>query len=170
MRIFGKNGQSAALEFLTTYGWAFLVILLMVGALAWFGVLKVPGCKSDDCFQRQALVDAGLVCGGLTPVDDGLEYESIFFLRDLHALEDSAPVFVVRDGDTSLYDYRTDLFNGTRFLISVECHTPVLACATACKPSDDVRGCMCYRLVIRTYLNDSDLNIVGYDGPGTIYS
>ncbi len=36
-----KKGQ-AALEFLTTYGWAFLVILVMIGALAYFGVLS-PG-------------------------------------------------------------------------------------------------------------------------------
>ena len=32
----------AALEFLTTYGWAFLVILIMIGTLAYFGVLS-PG-------------------------------------------------------------------------------------------------------------------------------
>ena len=32
----------AALEFLTTYGWAFLVILLMIGTLAYFGILS-PG-------------------------------------------------------------------------------------------------------------------------------
>ena len=30
----------AALEFLTTYGWAFIVILIMIGALAYFGVLN----------------------------------------------------------------------------------------------------------------------------------
>ena len=38
---FTKKGQ-AALEFLTTYGWAFLVILVMIGALGYFGVLS-PG-------------------------------------------------------------------------------------------------------------------------------
>ena len=32
----------AALEFLTTYGWAFLVILIMIGTLAYFGILN-PG-------------------------------------------------------------------------------------------------------------------------------
>ena len=40
MKIY-KNAQ-AALEFLTTYGWAFLVILIMIGALAYFGILN-PG-------------------------------------------------------------------------------------------------------------------------------
>jgi len=33
-----RRGQ-AALEFLTTYGWAFLIILVMIGGLAYFGVL-----------------------------------------------------------------------------------------------------------------------------------
>lgn len=34
--------SQAALEFLTTYGWAFLVILIMIGTLAYFGILN-PG-------------------------------------------------------------------------------------------------------------------------------
>lgn len=34
-----KKAQSA-LEFLMTYGWAFLIILIMIGALAYFGVLN----------------------------------------------------------------------------------------------------------------------------------
>ena len=36
-----KKSQ-AALEFLTTYGWAFLVILIMIATLAYFGILS-PG-------------------------------------------------------------------------------------------------------------------------------
>lgn len=42
------RGQ-AALEFLTTYGWAFLVILIMVGALAYFGILKPSKLLPDRC-------------------------------------------------------------------------------------------------------------------------
>ncbi len=37
----GKRGQ-AAMEFLMTYGWAILVVLVAIGALAYFGVLN-PG-------------------------------------------------------------------------------------------------------------------------------
>lgn len=37
-----SRSSQAALEFLTTYGWAFLVILIMIGALAYFGILT-PG-------------------------------------------------------------------------------------------------------------------------------
>ncbi len=43
-----KRGQ-AALEFLTTYGWAFLVILIMISALAYFGVLNPSQFLPERC-------------------------------------------------------------------------------------------------------------------------
>ncbi|MBU1030667.1 MAG: hypothetical protein KKB65_05535 [Nanoarchaeota archaeon] len=45
---FLKKGQ-AALEFLTTYGWAFLIILVMIGALAYFGVLSPERFVPERC-------------------------------------------------------------------------------------------------------------------------
>ncbi len=50
-----KQGQ-AALEFLTTYGWAFLIILVMVGGFTYFGVLDISGpetCTSGLDFKCQ---------------------------------------------------------------------------------------------------------------------
>lgn len=55
-----KKKAQAALEFLTTYGWAFLVIIVMIGALAYFGVLD-PGrfvadsCKLDGSIECNAI-------------------------------------------------------------------------------------------------------------------
>ncbi len=43
-----KKSQ-AALEFLTTYGWAFLVILIMIGTLAYFGILSPSTLLPDRC-------------------------------------------------------------------------------------------------------------------------
>ncbi|HLP79059.1 MAG TPA: hypothetical protein VK158_00330 [Acidobacteriota bacterium] len=43
-----KKAQSA-LEFLTTYGWAFLIILIMIGALSYFGVLDPARFLPDKC-------------------------------------------------------------------------------------------------------------------------
>jgi hypothetical protein len=51
-----KKGQ-AALEFLTTYGWAFMVILVMIGALAYFGVLNPQKYLPEKC-----LITTGLDC------------------------------------------------------------------------------------------------------------
>lgn len=48
-----RRGQ-AALEFLTTYGWAFLVILVMIGALAYFGVINPQKFLPERCtFQQE---------------------------------------------------------------------------------------------------------------------
>ena len=43
------NKAQAALEFLTTYAWAFLVIIIMVGSLAYFGVLSPSKLLPDRC-------------------------------------------------------------------------------------------------------------------------
>lgn len=43
-----KKAQ-AALEFLTTYGWAILVVLVMIGALAYFGVLNPSKFAAERC-------------------------------------------------------------------------------------------------------------------------
>ncbi|MFH1916222.1 MAG: hypothetical protein ABIJ21_03080 [Nanoarchaeota archaeon] len=49
------KGQSA-LEFLTTYGWAFMIILVMIGSLSYFGVLNMntfipERCQFDNAFS-----------------------------------------------------------------------------------------------------------------------
>ena len=43
-----KRAQ-AALEFLTTYGWAFLVIIIMIAALAYFGILSPSKLLPNRC-------------------------------------------------------------------------------------------------------------------------
>ena len=60
-----KKAQSA-LEFLTTYGWAFLVILIMIGALAYFGVLDPSRFLPKKCLFSQPVgcVDSSLPSGG----------------------------------------------------------------------------------------------------------
>ncbi|MFH0870574.1 MAG: hypothetical protein V1866_05980 [archaeon] len=51
-----RKGQ-AALEFLTTYGWAMLVILVMIGALVYFGVLSPSKTLPPKC-----IVEIGFDC------------------------------------------------------------------------------------------------------------
>jgi len=43
-----KKGQ-AAMEFLMTYGWAILVVLVAIGALAYFGVLSPEKLLPEKC-------------------------------------------------------------------------------------------------------------------------
>ena len=59
------RGQ-AALEFLSTYGFAFLIILVMIGALSYFGVLNPTNLLPDRCTVPTGLgcVDYRLTDGG----------------------------------------------------------------------------------------------------------
>lgn len=51
-----KRGQ-AALEFLTTYGWAFLIILVMIGAFAYFDILN-----PQRLFPGKCQFQVGITC------------------------------------------------------------------------------------------------------------
>ena len=51
-----KKSQ-AALEFIMTYGWAILVVLVAIGALAYFGVLS-----PDKFLPAKCTLSAGLAC------------------------------------------------------------------------------------------------------------
>jgi hypothetical protein len=52
----GKKSQ-AAMEFLMTYGWAILVVLVAVGALSYFGVLS-----PDKFLPSRCSLPAGISC------------------------------------------------------------------------------------------------------------
>ncbi len=59
-----KKAQ-AAMEFLMTYGWAILVVLVVIGALAYFGVLSPSALLPEKCFLPIGLqCDEHLVKGG----------------------------------------------------------------------------------------------------------
>lgn len=49
VKLFSFQKAQGALEFLMTYGWAFLVILIMIGALAYFGVLSPTKFLPERC-------------------------------------------------------------------------------------------------------------------------
>ena len=53
---FSRKSQ-AALEFLMTYGWAILVVLVAIGALAYFGVLS-----PDKFLPSKCTLPAGIAC------------------------------------------------------------------------------------------------------------
>jgi hypothetical protein len=52
-----NNKAQAAMEFLMTYGWALLVVLAAVGALAYFGVLKPQSFLPEQC-----ILTPGVAC------------------------------------------------------------------------------------------------------------
>ncbi len=63
-----KKSQSA-LEFLITYGWAFLVILIMIAAMAYFDVFNIGNRIPGSCTFTQ-----GLLCSELRIDSDASAY------------------------------------------------------------------------------------------------
>jgi hypothetical protein len=57
-----KRGQ-AALEFLMTYGWAILVVLIAIGALAYFGVLNPSRFLPSSCVLFPGLSCTDFIIG-----------------------------------------------------------------------------------------------------------
>jgi len=56
MMKFSRKSQ-AALEFIMTYGWAILVVLVAIGALAYFGVLS-----PDKFLPSKCTMQSGIAC------------------------------------------------------------------------------------------------------------
>ena len=88
-----KKGQ-AAMEFLMTYGWAILVVLAAIAALAYFGVLNPSRFLPETC-----QLPAGLVCvGGKASVDGVNDRVELGFRNELGF---SVNVTGVTDSDTA---------------------------------------------------------------------
>ncbi len=62
----GSRRAQAAMEFLMTYGWAILVVLIVIGALAYFGVLSPSTLLPEKCTFPVSLscTDHSIVGGG----------------------------------------------------------------------------------------------------------
>ncbi|MFH1591726.1 MAG: hypothetical protein ABIC95_07435 [archaeon] len=72
-----KKGQ-AAMEFLMTYGWAILVVLAAIGALAYFGILSPEKVLPERCTGP-----AGLDCVEKASVDSGAKSISFALKNNL---------------------------------------------------------------------------------------
>jgi len=80
-----KKAQ-AALEFLMTYGWAILVVLAAIAALAYFGVLSPDRFLPEKCTMPQ-----GFACIDFTTTGTGV----VFVLQNSLGVDVSALSFAV---------------------------------------------------------------------------
>jgi hypothetical protein len=86
------RGQ-AALEFLTTYGWAFLVILIMISGLAYFGILTPTSFIPDRC-----VTPAGFGCDDVRITKNGTGVDVLVYLRNLRGSSIDVTNVTVYDG------------------------------------------------------------------------
>lgn len=63
-----RKGGQAALEFMMTYGWAILVVIVAVSALSYYGVLRADKFIPDSC-----AIAPGVSCLSFRATPDSLE-------------------------------------------------------------------------------------------------
>ena len=112
-----KRGQ-AAMEFLMTYGWALLVVLVAIGALASFGVLNPSGFLPETCTMIPGIACTDFAVGvdnieivltngmgtKLTDVSFEVEDEGGTVCATLDAVGDN----VLSDGETDKFSNMTN--------------------------------------------------------------
>jgi len=92
-----KKAQ-AAMEFLMTYGWAILVVLAAIGALAYFGVLS-----PDKFMPSKCMVSGGFSCTDYKMADnaDPALKEVRFYLQNNLGADATWAIVSLVDADTN---------------------------------------------------------------------
>ncbi|MEA3514232.1 MAG: hypothetical protein U9R34_02050 [Nanoarchaeota archaeon] len=101
-----KKGQ-AAMEFLMTYGWAILVVLAAIAALAYFGVLS-----PDRFLPNKCTLPSGMACLDFTVVDTGAV--SIVMQNSLGFEMRNAQASIVVDNETCTSTNTMNMTNGAK--------------------------------------------------------
>lgn len=124
-----KNKGQAAMEFLMTYGWAILVVLAAVAALAYFGVLN-----PDRFLPEKCTLPSGVACldsaGTTSSVVMSIQNAGGFDMSNVNvtligASSTSADVDCAPAGDTLLTNGEQDTFTCTATFSSGKLNVPV---------------------------------------------
>ena len=122
-----KRAQ-AAMEFLMTYGWAILVVLIAIGALAYFGVLSPEKFLPEKC---TIATGSGLFCDEFTTSATA----NTITLRVRNILTESAWV------DSITLDSPACTFSTADTQIAADATTDfTLACAGGLTSGDKIKG------------------------------
>ena len=115
-----EKKSQAALEFIMTYGWAILVVLVAIGALAFFGVLS-----PDRFLPAKCTFQAGIACldhkATVTTLELNLQNSlgrdiTVSRLTADQCTAIAAPIpAVVSNGGTASYTFTTCTNPGTKY-------------------------------------------------------
>ena len=110
---FYKNSGQAAMEFLLNYGWAILVVLVAIAALAYFGVLSPGKYLPEKCVPA-----AGIGCSSFKATSTGVDLILQNALgKDIVVTAINAPDAGSGCSDT----FNTTLVNGADATFSLNC-------------------------------------------------
>jgi len=109
--MFMKKKAQAAMEFLKTYGWAILVVLAAIGALAYFGVLS-----PDRFLPEKCTLPSGIACldftGSTTSVSLVIQNSAGFDMSNVTVVANATgyTLACTATGDNVLTDGEKDTF------------------------------------------------------------
>ena len=109
-----KKSQ-AAMEFLMTYGWAILVVLVAIGALAYFGVLS-----PDKFLPSKCTLPSGIACLDFTVTPILME------IRIQNGLGYDMSAISVSTADCGSINTPATLANGEAATYAITCPTPLV--------------------------------------------
>ena len=96
-----KSKGQAAMEFLMTYGWAILVVLIAVGALAYFGLLSPDKLLTERCVITPG---SGLFCEDYSAyISSNNKFK--LTLKNVHNRDISVTGFEVNYGTNNVTNY-----------------------------------------------------------------
>ena len=153
--------SQAALEFLMTYGWAVLVVLVVIGVLAYFGVLNP--CRfypeSSDYFQKNCPINA--------PKEDIIDSEpelqdicnKLVVNNEVYPFLEVMGNGLKKENNAQFVAYKfpaelrsnLDIFNVDGLIL---CGVPTELCYTE---NDDIKGgtyCLNWLLEVPVFIND----------------
>ncbi|HLG24694.1 MAG TPA: hypothetical protein VI564_07235 [Candidatus Nanoarchaeia archaeon] len=106
--------SQAALEFIMTYGWAILVVLVAIGALAYFGVLS-----PDRFLPNKCTLQSGIACTDFKATSGSV------IVHITNSLGQDLDTVVIGAGDCGNSGAGVTLANGASSTFTVTCN-PVL--------------------------------------------
>ena len=114
--------SQAALEFVMTYGWAILVVLVAIGALAYFGVLSPANFLPNRCTLSAGIsCDDHLVQGGAGPGGVG-----VVTARLTNSLGRDLDTVVVKAGSCGNSGAGVVMANGASTTFTINCAASLL--------------------------------------------
>jgi uncharacterized protein (UPF0333 family) len=128
-----KKAQ-AAMEFLMTYGWAILVVLVAIGALAYFGVLspdnflpeRCTGPAGLDCLDKATIsADANSVTFVLKN-NIGFKTSQLTVTNadgDCTGFSAASPGTIMTENSSGQYEVKSAADNNRKIWINVSCGT-----------------------------------------------
>ncbi len=117
-----KKGQ-AAVEFLMTYGWAMLAVLVMIGALTYYGVLSPSAFLPERCE-----IVVGFTCADFAVTKDKVQLDLVNVMGEKVTIKSIGIIDPETTSEVCNDNQEKDLGNGERSgIITITCKKPLEA-------------------------------------------